>query len=66
VVNGAIYLIAQTTMLRNKPTTIAMSSICGLTLAHTANPITPQCTRLHWRTPNQTRTQLLFYSCLAD
>jgi len=36
VVNGAIYLIAscnyfskQTIMLCNKPTTIAMSSVCG-------------------------------------
>jgi len=40
VVNGAIYLIAQTIVLRNKPTTIAMSSVCGLTLAHTADPVT--------------------------
>ena len=39
MVNGAIYLIAQTIVLRNKPTTIAMSSVCGLTLAHTADPI---------------------------
>jgi len=61
VVNGAIHLIAQSIVLRNKPTTIAMSRVCGLTPAHTTDPITPRCSRLHWRTPNQRRAQLLFY-----
>jgi len=41
--------------------TIAMSSVCGSKLAHTTDPITPRGSRLHWRTTNQTRTQLLFY-----
>jgi len=45
--------------LHNKPTTIAMSSVCGSKLAHATDP---QGSRLHWRTPNQTRTQLLFYT----
>jgi len=49
-------------VLHNKPTTIAMSSVCGSKLAHATDPITPQGSRLHWRTPNQTRTQLLFYT----
>jgi len=69
VVNGAIYLIAcydfvckPTIVLGNRPTTIAMSSVCGSKLAHTTDPITPWSSRQHWRTPNQTRTQLLFYS----
>jgi len=49
-------------VLRNIPTTIAMSSVGGSKLVHTKYPITPRGSRLHWRTPNQTRTQLLFYS----
>jgi len=49
-------------VLRSKPTTIAMSSVCGSKLAHDTIPITPWGSRLHWRTPNQTRTQLIFYS----
>jgi len=49
-------------VLHNKPTIIAMSSVCGSKLAHATDLITPRGTRLHWRTPNQTRTQLKFYS----
>jgi len=49
-------------VLHNNTTTIAMSSVCGSKLAHTTDPHTPQGSRLHWYTPNQTRTQLIFYS----
>jgi len=48
-------------MLHNKPTIIAMSSVCGSKLAHATDPITPQGSRLHWHTLNQTCTQLMFY-----
>jgi len=49
-------------VLHNKPTTIAISSKCGSKLVHTTDPITPWGSRLHWCIPNQTHTQLLFYS----
>jgi len=50
-------------VLRNEPTRIAMSSTREQ-LAHTTD-ITPRGSWLHWRTPNQTRAQLiLFYPCL--
>jgi len=55
----------QTIVLHNKPTTIAMSNVREQ-LAHTIDHITLQGSRLHCRTPNQTSTQLLFYSCLAN
>jgi len=47
-------------VLRNKPTTIAMSHVPEQ-LAHTTDGITPRGSWLPWRTPNQT-AQLLFYS----
>jgi len=48
-------------VLRNTPAAIAMSSLCGSKLEHATDPITPRGSKLHWRTPNQTRTQLIFY-----
>jgi len=48
-------------MLCNKPT-IALSIVCGLKLAHATGHITPWGSWLHWRTPNQTCAQLIFYS----
>jgi len=51
-------------VLHNKPTTITVSSVFGLKLAHTADCITSPGSWLHWCTPNQTWSQLLFYSCV--
>jgi len=48
-------------VLRNKPTTVAMSSVCGSILAHATDPIILRGPSLQWRTPNQTRTQHIFY-----
>jgi len=58
-----MFFCKHTTVFSNKPTTIAMSSIREQ-LAHTTDRITPRGSWLHWRTPNQTCAQLLFYSCL--
>jgi len=60
-----IYLLVtifckQAIVLRNKPITIAMSSIQEQ-LAHTTDH-TLQGSWLHCCTPNQTRAQLSFYS----
>jgi len=48
-------------VLRNKPSTIAMSSVREQ-LAHNTDRITLRGSWLHCRTPYKTRAQLLLYS----
>jgi len=52
-------------MLHSKPTTIAMSNVCGSRAASTYHRSYYSASSwLHPHTPNQTFT--LFYLCLAD
>jgi len=56
----------QTIVLRNKPTTFAMSSVWE-TIYHRSQYSTRFLTTLTNTESNQTRTTLIsFYSCLAD
>jgi len=56
----------QTIMLCNKPTAIAMSSMCVVLIVASTYHRSYYCTRpwLHWHTPNQTHTHnfILFVS----
>jgi len=67
VVKDALYLIAiydffVNVVLRNKLSTIAMTSACGSKLAHTRDRITRRDSWLHWRSRIKHAHNFYFYS----